>query len=54
MLQPFGDTVLVWATLVGFVVLGNLPDLATGIGALIVVASGLHTLARERQRAAPG
>ena len=47
LLQPFAYTVLVWATLVGFTVFGNLPDLPTVLGALIIVASGLYTFARE-------
>ena len=42
LLQPFAYTVLVWATLVGFTVFGNLPDLWTVLGALIIVASGLY------------
>jgi drug/metabolite transporter (DMT)-like permease len=49
LLQPFAYTVLVWATLVGFTVFGNLPDLPTVLGALIIVASGLYTFARERR-----
>jgi drug/metabolite transporter (DMT)-like permease len=49
LLQPFAYTVLVWATLVGFTVFGNLPDLPTILGALIIVASGLYTFARERR-----
>jgi drug/metabolite transporter (DMT)-like permease len=49
LLQPFAYTVLVWATLVGFLVFGNLPDLPTVVGALIIVASGLYTIARERR-----
>jgi drug/metabolite transporter (DMT)-like permease len=48
-LQPFAYTVLVWATLVGFVVFGNLPDRFTVAGALIIVASGLYAFARERR-----
>jgi drug/metabolite transporter (DMT)-like permease len=48
-LQPFAYTVLVWATLVGFTVFGNLPDLSTVAGALIIVASGLYAFARERR-----
>jgi drug/metabolite transporter (DMT)-like permease len=48
-LQPFAYTVLVWATLVGFTVFGNLPDLFTVAGALIIVASGLYSFARERR-----
>ncbi|HEX6113668.1 MAG TPA: DMT family transporter [Geminicoccaceae bacterium] len=49
LLQPFAYTVLVWATLVGFTVFGSLPDPFTVAGALIIVASGLYALARERR-----
>ena len=49
LLQPYAYTVLVWATVVGFTVFGNLPDLWTVLGALIIVASGLYTFARERR-----
>ncbi len=49
-LQPYSYTTLLWATAVGFVVFGNLPDLATVIGAAIIAASGLYTFARERRR----
>jgi hypothetical protein len=35
--------------LVGFTVFGNLPDMLTVLGALIIVASGLYTFARERR-----
>lgn len=50
-LQPLWYLVLVWATLVGFVVFGDLPDWATVLGATIVVASGLYVVARERRLA---
>jgi drug/metabolite transporter (DMT)-like permease len=53
-LQPYSYTILIWATAVGFVVFGNLPDLATVAGALIIAASGIYTFARERKRRAPG
>ena len=49
-LQPFNYTLLVWVTLVGFVVFGDFPDTPTIIGAAIVVASGLYTFYRERVR----
>jgi drug/metabolite transporter (DMT)-like permease len=52
-LQPFNFTLLVWATLMGFLVFGNLPDLWTIVGGAIVVASGLYTILRERKRAVP-
>ncbi|MEQ8397968.1 DMT family transporter [Thalassobaculum sp.] len=50
-LQPFNYTLLVWATAVGFLVFGDLPDTVTVLGAGIVVASGLYTWWRERVRA---
>lgn len=54
LLQPFAYTVLVWATLVGFTVFGNLPDGPTVLGAMVIVASGLYTVARARRRRAAG
>ncbi len=40
-LQPFNYTMLVWATVLGFFVFGNLPDFWTVTGALVIVVSGL-------------
>jgi drug/metabolite transporter (DMT)-like permease len=54
LLQPFSYTVLVWATIVGFVVFDNLPDWPTVLGAAVIVGSGLYTFARERRRLASG
>lgn len=51
-LQPFGYTVLVWATIIGYVFFGNLPDAPTVAGALVIVASGLYTIHREHVRSA--
>lgn len=48
-LQPYSYSLIVWATLVGFVVFGNLPDLWTVAGAVVVASSGLYAFARERQ-----
>jgi len=53
-LQPFSYTILIWATLVGFLVFGNLPDLLTVVGALIVTSSGIYSFARERRLRAAG
>lgn len=50
-LQPFNYTLLVWATGIGFVVFGDLPDLWTVVGAAIIVASGIYVWWRERVRA---
>jgi drug/metabolite transporter (DMT)-like permease len=49
--QPFNYTLLVWATLFGWLFYKELPDEWTIAGALIVVASGLYTLYRERKHA---
>jgi drug/metabolite transporter (DMT)-like permease len=53
--QPFTYVAIVWATGVGWLVFGDLPDLPTVTGAAIVVASGLYAFHRERlQPAAAG
>lgn len=50
-LQPFNYTLLVFATVVGYIFFDSLPDFWTVIGAMIVVTSGLYTIYRERRRA---
>ncbi len=47
---PFRYTSLLWAIVLGWMLFGSLPDGLTLIGAGIVVATGLYTLARERAR----
>jgi drug/metabolite transporter (DMT)-like permease len=47
-LQPFNYTMLVWATVLGFLVFGDLPDAWTVVGALVIVFSGLYAWHRER------
>lgn len=51
-LAPFSYTVLVWSTGYGYLVFGDLPDMWTGVGAAIIVASGLYVFHRERVRGA--
>jgi drug/metabolite transporter (DMT)-like permease len=48
--SPFTYTNLLWATLFGFIIFGELPDRWTVIGALIIVVSGLYAFFREQQR----
>jgi len=48
-LQPFNYLLLVFATIMGFAVFGELPDWWTIAGASIVVFSGLFVIWRERQ-----
>jgi len=52
--QPYSYTLLVWATLLGFVVFGDIPDGWTILGAAIVVASGLYTWHHDQRQAAAG
>ncbi|MCB1509428.1 MAG: DMT family transporter [Hyphomicrobiaceae bacterium] len=47
---PFRYTIVLWAMLLGYLVLGELPSLWTAIGSLIVVGAGLYTFHRERVR----
>ncbi|WP_422040481.1 DMT family transporter [Roseibium sp.] len=45
---PLQYTLLIWGTFYGFVVFGQFPDGWTWFGALIIVATGIYTLNRER------
>jgi drug/metabolite transporter (DMT)-like permease len=49
-LAPFSYSQLVWATVLGFLIFGEVPDLWTLVGAAIIIASGLYTAHRERLR----
>jgi drug/metabolite transporter (DMT)-like permease len=51
-LQPYSYTLLVWATLMGFVVFGDFPDFWTIVGAAVIVASSAYTWHHDRQVAA--
>jgi drug/metabolite transporter (DMT)-like permease len=46
---PFSYSSLIWATLFGFLIWGQLPDVATGIGATLIVSAGLYIFFREKQ-----
>jgi len=50
---PFDYIQLVWASLIGFLVFGELPRAATLAGAVIVAASGVYILYREIRRLRP-
>ncbi|MHA1536073.1 MAG: DMT family transporter [Alphaproteobacteria bacterium] len=52
-IAPFAYTELIWATILGFMVFGDVPDRWTFLGAGIIVASGLYVLYRERRFARP-
>lgn len=45
---PFRYTALLWAILLGYVIFADVPDLAMIAGSVVIVASGLYMLYRER------
>ncbi len=49
-LAPFSYTQLLWVSILGFLVFGEVPDTWTIVGAGFIVASGLYTAHRERVR----
>ena len=49
-LAPFSYVQLMWVSILGFFVFGEVPDIWTVIGAAFIVASGLYTAHRERVR----
>jgi drug/metabolite transporter (DMT)-like permease len=46
---PFSYSSLVWATIFGFVIWGDWPDLWTWAGAALIIGSGLYIFSRERR-----
>ena len=56
-IAPFEYTALPWGVLLGFLIWGDIPNLTTVVGILLVVGSGLYVLYREHirgQRRPPG
>jgi len=53
-LAPFDYTAMVWATLLGFFIWGDLPSWTVVAGAAILIASGLYVLWREARVAREG
>jgi drug/metabolite transporter (DMT)-like permease len=47
LLAPFDYTTLIWATILGFFMFGDLPDTWTVLGAIIIMSSGLYLIRRE-------
>ena len=48
-IAPFEYITLIWASLFGYVVFGEVPAQAVIIGAIIVISAGLFIIWRERQ-----
>ncbi|EPX86762.1 DMT family transporter [Salipiger mucosus] len=45
---PIHYSLILWSTFYGWLIFSDIPDLWTGVGCVIIVASGLYTLNRER------
>lgn len=52
-IAPFGYVELIGATLLGYLIFGHFPDLWTGAGAAVIIASGCYIALRERHRREP-
>lgn len=50
-LQPYSYTLLVWATVIGWLAFGDFPDRWTLAGAALILAGSLYAWHRERVRA---
>jgi drug/metabolite transporter (DMT)-like permease len=53
-LAPFSYSQLVWVTILGIFIFGEVPDLWTVTGAAVIIGSGLYTAHRERLRRSQG
>ena len=45
---PYQYSMIVWAVIFGFVVFGDVPSIATLIGAAIIIGAGFYIYLRER------
>ena len=46
---PYQYSMIVWAVMFGYVVFGDVPSMATIIGAAIIIAAGFYIFLRERE-----
>lgn len=51
LLAPFDYTALLWATVLGYLIWKDIPDLLTYVGAFIIILSGLYIVFRETRAA---
>lgn len=52
-ISPFDYSRLIWATTLGYLIFGNLPDAWTIVGATVIVGAGLYVYRREARAVPP-
>jgi drug/metabolite transporter (DMT)-like permease len=45
---PYQYSMIIWAVILGYLVFGNVPSMATLVGAAIIIAAGLYIFLREQ------
>ena len=45
---PYQYSMIIWAVILGYLVFGDVPSMATLIGAAIIIAAGLYIFMREQ------
>ena len=53
-IAPFTYAMLVFAAIIGYLVFGTFPDVATWVGIALIVGAGLFIAQRERRAASGG
>ncbi|MBO6758848.1 MAG: DMT family transporter [Roseibium sp.] len=51
---PFRYSIVLWALVLGYIVWGDVPDLLTVLGILVIVGTGIYTFFREQRLARNG
>jgi drug/metabolite transporter (DMT)-like permease len=46
---PYQYSMIVWAVMFGYAVFGDVPSMATIVGAAIIIGAGCYIFLRERQ-----
>ena len=49
--MPYQYTMIIWAVIFGYVVFGDVPSMATLIGAAVIIGAGIYIFLRERNLA---
>jgi drug/metabolite transporter (DMT)-like permease len=45
---PYQYSMIVWAVMFGYIVFGDVPQLTTALGAVVIIGAGIYIFLRER------